>query len=116
MAIDVYLIVFHCYDTQSLRKLEWKYMLGISVLTFIPAMVLLFINTEEKGPMYGSVTVRATSQEVDTPLTVADLVCHRPQVGAVQNCDILRANMVCQCSPPPSAPFPLTISGHRLLS
>lgn len=58
MAIDVYLIVFHCYDTESLRRLEWKYIVGISVLTFIPALVLLFIDTEEKGPMYGSVTVR----------------------------------------------------------
>ena len=61
MAVNVYLIVFHCYDTASLRKLEWKYMLGISLLTFIPALVLLFIDTEEKGPMYGSVTVGAMS-------------------------------------------------------
>jgi hypothetical protein len=66
MAVDVYLIVFHCYDTASLRKLEWKYMLGISVLTFIPALVLLLIDTEERGPMYGSVTVRAMSQEAKT--------------------------------------------------
>ncbi|KAK5652155.1 hypothetical protein OQA88_10797 [Cercophora sp. LCS_1] len=57
MAIDVYLIVFRCYDTASLRKLEWKYIVGITVFTFISALVLLFINTEEKGPMYGSVTL-----------------------------------------------------------
>ncbi|KAK0738761.1 hypothetical protein B0T18DRAFT_252211 [Schizothecium vesticola] len=57
MAIDVYLIVFCCYDAESLRKLEWKYMIGITTLTFVPALVLLFIDTEDKGPMYGSVTI-----------------------------------------------------------
>lgn len=57
MAVDVYLIVFRCFDTAALRKLEWKYMLGITVLTFVPALVLLFIDTEDKGPMYGSVTI-----------------------------------------------------------
>ncbi|KAK0619186.1 hypothetical protein B0T14DRAFT_430641 [Immersiella caudata] len=57
MAIDVYLIVFRCYDTEALRKLEWKYIVGISTLTFIPALVLLLIDTPEKGPMYGSVTI-----------------------------------------------------------
>ena len=66
MAVDVYLIVFHCYDTNSLRKLEWKYFLGIIVLTFIPAQVLLLIDTKEKGPMYGSVTVRIVFQNVRT--------------------------------------------------
>lgn len=57
MAIDVYLIVFRCYDTAALKRLEWKYMIGITVFTFIPAFVMLFIDTPEKGPMYGGVTV-----------------------------------------------------------
>ncbi|KAM7207249.1 hypothetical protein V8F20_002311 [Naviculisporaceae sp. PSN 640] len=57
MAVDVYLIVFHCYDTRGLRRLEWKYMIGITVFTFIPAFVMLFIETEDKGPMYGGVTL-----------------------------------------------------------
>ncbi|PKS08585.1 hypothetical protein jhhlp_004971 [Lomentospora prolificans] len=57
MAVNVYLIVFRRYDTDSLRRLEWKYLVGISVLTFIPAFVFLFIRSEDKGPMYGSVTL-----------------------------------------------------------
>ncbi|KAK0724917.1 hypothetical protein B0H67DRAFT_480881 [Lasiosphaeris hirsuta] len=57
MAIDVFLIVFYSYDAASLKRLEWKYMVGITTLTFIPAFVFLFINTEEKGPFYGSVTI-----------------------------------------------------------
>ncbi|KAK4247317.1 hypothetical protein C7999DRAFT_41376 [Corynascus novoguineensis] len=43
------------YDIESLRRLEWKYIVGITTITFIPALVLLFINTEERGPMYGGV-------------------------------------------------------------
>jgi hypothetical protein len=59
MAINVYLIVHHSYDVGSLRRLEWTYMSVITTVTFIPAFVFLFINTEENGPMYGSVTVSA---------------------------------------------------------
>lgn len=57
MAVNVYLIVYRSYDVESLRRLEWKYIVGITVATFIPAFVLLFIKTEVNGPMYGSVTV-----------------------------------------------------------
>jgi len=57
MAIDVYLIVFRCYDARGLKKLEWKFMIGITIFTFIPAVVMLFIDTPDKGPMYGGVTV-----------------------------------------------------------
>lgn len=57
MAINVYLIVHRSYDIEMLRRLEWKYMAVISITTFIPALVFLFINTPENGPMYGSVTV-----------------------------------------------------------
>jgi hypothetical protein len=57
MAVNVYLIVYRSYDVQSLRRLEWKYMAGITTVTFIPALVLLFIRNDENGPMYGSVTV-----------------------------------------------------------
>jgi len=64
MAINVYLIVFRRYDAESLRRLEWKYFAGIVVFTFIPALVFLFINTEEKGPMYGSVTVCSLSKRI----------------------------------------------------
>jgi len=60
MAVNVYLIVYHSYDIESLRKLEWKYIAGITTITFIPALVLLFINTEERGPMYGGVKVRTS--------------------------------------------------------
>lgn len=57
MAINVFLIVFRGYSTESLRRLEWKYLSVITTVTFIPAFVFLFIRTDARGPMYGSVTV-----------------------------------------------------------
>jgi hypothetical protein len=57
MALDTYLVVFHHFDTQSLRKLELKYIGVISTLSFIPAFVFLFVRGREKGPIYGDETV-----------------------------------------------------------
>ncbi|KAL2165035.1 hypothetical protein VTH06DRAFT_331 [Thermothelomyces fergusii] len=57
MAVNVYLIVYHGYDIESLRRLEWKYGAGITTVTFIPAFVMLFIRNPDKGPMYGGVTL-----------------------------------------------------------
>jgi hypothetical protein len=68
MAVNVYLIVYRSYDIESLRRLEWKYMVGITTVTFIPALVLLFIRNEENGPMYGSVTVRIPPSICSQPL------------------------------------------------
>ncbi|OIW27861.1 hypothetical protein CONLIGDRAFT_682874 [Coniochaeta ligniaria NRRL 30616] len=57
MAVNVFLIVFRGYSTESLRRLEWKYLAFITTVTFIPAFTFLFIRTDGKGPMYGSVTL-----------------------------------------------------------
>lgn len=57
MALDTYLVVFHHFDVHSLHQLEVKYVGIISSLTFIPALVFLFIRTPERGPIYGSETV-----------------------------------------------------------
>ncbi|KAJ5105337.1 hypothetical protein NUU61_002684 [Penicillium alfredii] len=49
MALDTYLVVFHHFDAESLRKLEIKYVGIITGLTFIPALVFLFIHTSDRG-------------------------------------------------------------------
>ena len=67
MAVNVFLIVHHSYDIESLRRLEWKYMAGITTVTFVPAFVLLFIRDDDNGPMYGSVTV-ARCMRTSSPL------------------------------------------------
>lgn len=57
MALDTYLVVFHHFDAHSLHKLELKYIGGITVVTFIPALIFLFIRSPGKGPIYGSETI-----------------------------------------------------------
>lgn len=54
MALDTYLVVFHHFDAHSLQKLEKTYLGVITTLSFIPALVFLFIHTPEKGSLYGS--------------------------------------------------------------
>jgi hypothetical protein len=60
MALDTYLVVFHRFDTHSLHKLEKYYLSIITIVTFIPALVFLFIRTPAKGPIYGSEKVNFT--------------------------------------------------------
>lgn len=57
MAFNVYLTFFHKYDASKLRSLEWKYLVLCYGLPFIAALVMLFISTSSKGPIYGSATV-----------------------------------------------------------
>jgi hypothetical protein len=57
MALGVFLVVFHKYETKHLRKLERWYLGGITGLVLIPAVAFLFVHTGERGPMYGSQTV-----------------------------------------------------------
>lgn len=60
MALDVYLAVFHHFDGRALQKLEIMYVVAITVLTFIPALVFLFIRTPARGPIYGGAIVSIT--------------------------------------------------------
>ena len=60
MACNVYLTFFHKYDADRLRRLEWKYLLCCYGLPFIPALSYFFIETKERGRIYGSATVRRT--------------------------------------------------------
>ena len=63
MAMDTYLVVFYHFDAHSLHKLEIKYIGAITTLTFLPALIFLFIHTPEKGPIYGSETVSTFLQD-----------------------------------------------------
>lgn len=61
MALDVYMIVFHRYDARSLKRLEWKYIVGVTIITFVPAFTFLFTRTGGGSLMYGSAIVSQTS-------------------------------------------------------
>ncbi|CAG7944112.1 unnamed protein product [Penicillium salamii] len=54
MACNVYLTFFHKYDSEQLRKLEWKYVLCCYGIPFIPAFAFFFIQTQARGRIYGS--------------------------------------------------------------
>ena len=57
MACNVYLTFFHKYNAQQLRSLEWKYIMLCYGCPLIPAFVYLFIDSPDKGKIYGSATV-----------------------------------------------------------
>lgn len=53
MAINVYLVFFRHYTVEQLRALDVHYLLACYGLSFIPALVFLFIDTSEQGRVYG---------------------------------------------------------------
>jgi hypothetical protein len=57
MAINVYLIFFRNYTVDQLRSLDLIYLLACYGLSFIPALVFIFISTNSRGRMYGPATI-----------------------------------------------------------
>ncbi|KAE8351761.1 hypothetical protein BDV28DRAFT_149697 [Aspergillus coremiiformis] len=53
MACNVYLTFFYKYNSEQLRRLEWKYLLFCYGLPFIPAVVYFFVKTKARGRIYG---------------------------------------------------------------
>jgi hypothetical protein len=58
MAFNVYLAIFHRYSVGQLRQQEWKYLILCYGIPFIPAIIFVFIETEARGRVFGSATVR----------------------------------------------------------
>ncbi|KAL4927795.1 putative cAMP receptor-like protein [Aspergillus undulatus] len=54
MAFNVYLTFFRKYNSEQLRRLEWKYVVLCYGLPFIPAFTYFFIHTPSRGKVYGS--------------------------------------------------------------
>ncbi|KAE8375907.1 hypothetical protein BDV26DRAFT_283095 [Aspergillus bertholletiae] len=53
MACNVYLTFFYKYNSDQLRRLEWKYILFCYGLPFIPAFAYFFVKTKARGKVYG---------------------------------------------------------------
>jgi len=53
MAINVYLVFFRGYSTDQLRSLDVYYLLACFGLSFIPAIVFVFISSPSRGHVYG---------------------------------------------------------------
>ena len=61
MAINVYLTLFKKYNAQQLKALEWKYHLMAYGAPFIIAFVFIFVETDERGKIYGPAVVRKSA-------------------------------------------------------
>ena len=57
MAINVYMTLFKKYNPQQLRTLEWKYQIMCYGLPFVIALVYLFIDTRDRGKVYGDASL-----------------------------------------------------------
>lgn len=57
MAFNVYLTFFRKYNSEQLRRLEWKYIVLCYGLPFIPAFTYFFIRSPSRGKIYGSAIV-----------------------------------------------------------
>ena len=58
MAINVYLTLFKKYNATQLKALEWRYLSLCYGVPFVIAFVYIFIDTESRGKIYGSASVR----------------------------------------------------------
>lgn len=65
MAINVYLTLFKKYNAQQLKALEWKYHLMAYGAPFLIAFAFLFVETKERGKIYGPAVVREPAQGSD---------------------------------------------------
>ncbi|KAK4646619.1 hypothetical protein QC761_212150 [Podospora bellae-mahoneyi] len=57
MAVNVYLTFYFKFDGTRLRKMEIPYLLCCYGIPFIVALTFIFIETPEKGKMYGNATL-----------------------------------------------------------
>ena len=57
LATNVYLTLFRKYNAAQLKSMEWIYMLVCYGGTFVPAFVYCFIETADRGKIYGPATL-----------------------------------------------------------
>ena len=57
MAINVYLAFFSGRTVEQLRALDLRYIIVCYGASFVPALVYLFVNTPDRGPIYGDASV-----------------------------------------------------------
>ncbi|KAL1890512.1 hypothetical protein Sste5346_008180 [Sporothrix stenoceras] len=57
MAFNVYLVFFHSANPTTFRRHLWAYCLACFGLPMIPAIVCLYVQNADKGPVYGDATL-----------------------------------------------------------
>lgn len=61
MAVNIYLVFFRSYNTRQLRGLDHKYFIACYGLSLIPAIIYLFMETKDRGKIYGGAVVSISS-------------------------------------------------------
>jgi hypothetical protein len=54
MALNVWLTFYRKYDAERIRKLEVIYFVVCYGVPFVPALVYVFVETHQKGRLYGN--------------------------------------------------------------
>lgn len=95
MACNVYLTFFHKYDSERLRRLEWKYVLCCYGLPFIPALSYFFIETQARGKVYGSAVVSGYTRNECALFLIfcIALVLDFALLGLSAHCIVLRSGL-----------------------
>ena len=57
MAVNVYLVFFRNYSTDQLRSLDLWYLLACYGLSFVPALIFIFVSTPDQGRVYGNAEI-----------------------------------------------------------
>ena len=63
MAVNIYLVFFRNWSTRQLRGLDHKYFIACYGISIIPAIFLLFVETKERGKVYGHAIVSIRSNQ-----------------------------------------------------
>ncbi|KAL8676515.1 MAG: hypothetical protein Q9224_007280 [Gallowayella concinna] len=71
MAVNIYLVFFRSYNTKQLRSLDHKYFVACYGLSLIPAIIYLFIETKDRGRIYGGAV---QNHQSEPPTRVAVLI------------------------------------------
>jgi len=74
MAVNVYLVFFHNADPSSFRKYLWVYCLVCFGGPMVPAIILISIRDDVRGPIFGDAVV-------STPLDMASRLLTRVSCG-----------------------------------
>lgn len=87
MAINVYMVFFLAANPTSFRQYLWIYCLVCYGAPALPAIVLLLIRGNPRGPVYGNATVSPLSQEnrMATPSCSSSL-CVRVSDNGAKSC------------------------------
>ncbi|KAL8639589.1 MAG: hypothetical protein Q9226_008856 [Calogaya cf. arnoldii] len=74
MAVNIYLVFFRSYNTKQLRSLDHKYFVACYGFALVPSIIYLFINTKDRGKIYGGAILSLFRQQTAHSARIAVLI------------------------------------------